>query len=285
MTIATADETYIVLNTLDSKYGIERMVCLIDGQEEKRVLLIKISNKDYIISSMLFFAETAKNDNFTDYIKYFSSNGNFYMVFRYNDGVKLSERIKDAKFEEKLSIVKAIVDNLIIQNIPYYFANYSLTVDNVTLDENNVCTFLYNVDKPDSYKEIELEDVTDRFRELIEFIFAAEFKIESVPRLETYIKDLRRHNYDSIMDLYSDFMKLYEELMKLDKGEAVIPKTRGFRRWKEFMSRFKYVKTAIVLILIVVAIVYLILTIGNVNAKGKGNVSIKSIGTVELNPK
>lgn len=277
-----ANTRYIILNTVGNTEGIEQYLCF-DEKNMRKVSIIKFIDREKIYKYMGYFVNLSRIDNFTDLQDFFTIDGEFYIILRYNDGERLSEQIDSIKFYERVNIFKSLLEVLIINNVPVFFARQSISPEKILINDEGKAGFHYILDDFENVEDKEFDGISQALNKLVKYLFKEELEIESIENLRLFQIDLNRNAFESCIEIYTHFMAMYNDLMNLSLEETKRPNTKIFRVWNAIKSKFKYIKGFIVVILIAVAITFLILTIDKYNKKNTSQTTITKIGTLKLN--
>ena len=191
-----------------------------------------------------------QNDFFTDFADYFSSDGVFYMLFRYHQGDIVDEKVANDSMESRLEYVRRILERIILQSIPQVFQYDILRPERVLITPRSKVRFLYMPEVSFGEKNITFSDVEKRIADLIEIILMQEISMQYSLELIDLVRDLRTGGfYKDISQLYIKYTDIQQTLLS-QKDDLVSHKMK-FQIWekvKKVFSVFRYVAAFIIIV-------------------------------------
>lgn len=283
MIIHTARNSYLMIGYMEQ--GARSELCLCENTESgRRCLMARIMDPDLIHGSAGFLYEQAGNSAFTDFVECAVSEENLLAIFAYPQGQCLEEKLFEEYVgaAERLDIVKNVLERLILQNIPAYFAARCLRPGGVWAKRSGEVFFLYDVAGAERGADFGMREVSAAFCSLLERLFAEELKKEAVPDLKKFLAELQEDSFSDYMELYRRFQEIQQALLELPQEALFMPKTWIFRVWDRMKRYFKPLKKLAALVLFIAALVYMVWTIRTASQPAVSMDLLDQIGTLDI---
>lgn len=283
MIIETLETKYEVIRYLYSDRHIERYICRVEDGDDT-FTCIRIKEKKWIVSVMEFLMGQLENRDFTDLSACFVNEEHLYIMMRYTEGILLEEKLsyEETELEERLELAKAILDRLLLQNMPDYFMNDCLQLSRIHVSPGMSIGFEYELAGITDYEKTRFADVESRVAKIMELLFADELSKKTLPAMEKYIKSLKKNGYRDLMEMYTVYDELYKAILAMDESELVTPRTGRFRAWERFKKIMRPVKKIVAVLLILGSIGFLIWTAYTSSQDGNSSKVFEYIGSVEI---
>ena len=283
MVIKTLEATYTVQSQLPYNKDNRVFVCEKEGETDL-FLLVEITDKDTIRTTVDFLMASKRMPEFSDFIDCFFSEEFFYAVFAYEPSRSLEDILKEDNpaLPERLAMTRELLEKWMLLKLPPYFAYDSAQTDHIRYTPGMKGVLAFSLSKLSRHDEVTFAKVQQRLANLWEVIFAEEFAKESVPALVRFEKSLLLGTYDDIPALFVAYDKLEDEILNQPEGEWAAAKTWPFRLWEKIKKVFPALKRILELILLVAAFMILILSIRHSMSSGGQQRQFERIGTLEI---
>lgn len=219
-----------------------------------------------------------QNEYFTDFADYFSVDGVFYMLFRYEQGTSVKEKAAIENMEKRLEFVRCILERIILQSMPQIFQYDILRPECILITEKYEVRFLYMPDVSFGEQNITFCDVEKRIDDIIEIILKPELSMQYSTELSEMVHNLQTGGfYKDISQIYIKFTEIRQSL--LSQQENLVSHKLKFQIWekiKKFFSLFRYIAAIIIIIAAILLTGYQLLFTKN---KKEEETSVAQIGT------
>lgn len=279
MIIETLGISYTVMKCDFSDSNLERFIC----QEEtgKKVVIIRIKNKEWIVESMEFFMHQTENRSFTDFISCFVSEKYLHIVLRYAEGVTLVQKLakEECSLDERLVIGRGILDKVILQNIPYYFLKDCMKPENIIISPGMDINFQYTISA--GVEAIKFEEVQTGILQLFERLFWKEIRQGLTPPSD-FCSCLRRGEPQNIMEIYTAYDIMCKTIRDSDTEEMQMPRKRLVLSWDWVKGCAGTLQKICAVLLMLLAIVFLIYAVRSLGDDSGTRENFSYIGTLEI---
>lgn len=198
-----------------------------------------------------------QKEYFTDFIEYFSSDGIFYLMFRYYDGIPCMEAAEHANMETRLEYVRQMLEQMILQAMPAVFQYALLDPEHIKVTESHQVKFLYQFSGTFAEREIDFHEIELRLLQLIQMLLIPELAMRYSLKLLEFCKDLEHGNeFRDYQSLYIAYTEIQRELVA-QKGNLVSHKYQ-FQLWEKVKQKFYIFRNILVTAVIVAAVGMLI---------------------------
>ena len=206
------------------------------------------------------------------------------LVFAYPQGEELQKKLSGeyTGLPERLAIVKNILERIILQGMPCYFACRCLKKEAIRVKRSLDVSFFYDTAGAERGKDFGMKEVQEVFAGLLAWIFEEELRKKTVSPLEEFLEELTQSLFEDYMELYRRFEEVREQLLALPPEELAMPKTWIFRFWDRLKKIFKPLKKLIALVLLIAALVYMIWTIRTASEPAASMQLMNQIGTLNI---
>ena len=284
MRIQTLNRDYEILQITESGERMDIMIARDEKHpQEGKCMLLVLKQREDIYKYLPFLARQKENTPFEDFLEYFPRDGYLYLVFRYYEYTRLSERLSaDAGFEERLVLAGNILKRLIFLNLQLYFQYEALEEGNLLAGENGEIRFLYQLKEPDRFDDLTANEVSERLHAIFCTIFRQELEQHSCPPIEDFLEKLRTEAFPGLTACLKEFETAAGKAKELkDRGE-IKPDGWGFRMWKRIKKLCSVLKYILLIAVLGALIGYLIYTIRYPSYKAEEAVNYRSIGTLTI---
>ena len=267
MVIRVLDHKYFVLRTVDTDDGLKQYVCRDLVDEESNIYrIVRIPHADVTTQLLRYLADIEVEGSFKEMREY-ASEGDFLCIVMdcgSQEAVPMSERLErePLSLKERFGYVYKLIERMILSDMPAYFAVAGITPSGVKFTSAMDCSFDFDIHDITEYADYGTDDICGSLADFITGVFAEELRWSSMPELADFIKDLRRQRYSDYMDIFADFKAIEQIYSERDDAETE-SNSFPFRMWdvtKDLASQLKNISS---LLLLLLAVVYLVISIRN----------------------
>lgn len=283
MIIQTVKKAYLVIGYLEQDG--QKEVCLCENTvDHSRCLIIRIKDQQLIFAAVEFLYEQVANEAFVDFQDCFVSGESLLLVFSSFEGQELEQKLVSeySSLEERLEIIKKVLERIILLDMPCYFASHCLELKQVFVNRSLDVSFRYEIADLAQSRIYSMKEVQSRLRELTEFVFKEELKKEVVRPMADFLDMLEKSRCDGYLELYRGFLHTREQVLALSKQELETPKTWIFRMWERIRKLFKPLKKIIVIGVLAAGLFYMLWTIDHASKPASSAKVVEQIGTLKL---
>lgn len=291
MMIRTYESDYMVIRHVQSDDKIKEVyICRRNGEQNGREYIV-ICIKDIALCQQLlhFFSEKVDKKKFTDFVEYFTFEGNLHIVFVYSRLMALDEklRIQFCSFAERLEMTQKILERIVYLNMPYSFMADALVPEHITISDTLDVRFNYEMTNLNRINSYTLPEVGQDIVNVLQLLFRGELEKKSCPEIEELLGWLKGGEYESYLDIFYKFNEYYALLKNKTEEELAVPRTKLFQLWEKVKTAFKGLRKVLMIVLLVAAILYLVFSIVDlVKPQSQGNIGtvdrLDSIGTLQI---
>lgn len=253
MLIYTPNRQLHVLRILHKSDATITYVCTDIAEEEAKNYILNGYLDVERYQELIPMVMEHKNAYFTDFVEYFSTDGVFYMLFRYQDGIPVRKKADRDDMETRMEYVRRVLEQIILQSMPLVFQYDVLRPENILITGNHEVRFLYMLDEHFGEDEVEFHDVERRISEMMEMLLMPELSMRYSLELLDLVRDLKDGGiYKDYQSLYTAYTAIQQDLLK-QKGHLVSHK-RQFQIWEKFKKHFVTFRRVLAVVIIVAAI-------------------------------
>ena len=267
MVIRVLDHKYFVLRTIDPDDGLKQYVCRDLVNENSNIFrIVRIPHADVTPKLLRYLADIEVEGSFRELCEYASEGDFLCIVMDCGSGsaMPLSERLveEEPKIREKLEYVYKLVERLILSNVPAYFAAAALTSARVKFTPALDCSFDFDVHDILDYESYGMNDVCTSLADVMMDVFDVELRWNSMPELNEFVKNLQLRRYSDYLDIFGDFKEIAQKYSDSDDADAE-SNSFPFRLWDVIKSFASQLRNLSALLLLILAVIYLVISIRN----------------------
>lgn len=283
MLIQTPGKEYTIIQYIYSDDRMERYLCREDGTEEKKTV-VRIKDREWIRENMEFFMQQMDNTHFTDFESCFAGDGDLHIIMHHTDGVTLQEKLdrEECTLDERLAVGRAVLDRMMMQNMPGYFLLDCLNVANIIVTAGTDVGFEYEFSGGIRRGEVSFSKIQISLSGIFERMFAHELRCRTVPPLCRFYEDLRQEEYEEIMDIYTAYDNMSKEVQEISPEDTLVPQTLPFRVWGRMSRGIVYVKRMLAVLLLLAAVCFLAYAVRKSGEDGSAKRVFDQIGTLKI---
>ncbi|MBR1628728.1 MAG: hypothetical protein IJ679_05610 [Lachnospiraceae bacterium] len=283
MVIKTLDKNYTVIRELWGQYSIDRYVCREDGSEVLATLVC-IRDRDIIRANLDFLMQQQKNHKFSDFKDCFMSEGALYAAFSFQDSRAVSDFLTDSEcsLEQRLAMMRAILEKLILLSMPDYFMWDALDRTHIFLSDDLEVFFQFGFWKLSNHEKCSFSAVLRQYVKIFELLFSEELIRKSVPQFLDFLDDVEAGKYTNLLELFMAYDLLEKEILAVSAKEWKTPKTWPFRLWDRLRTWFPAIRRMAMLLLFAAACSFLVWSFQKSMSSGDEMTQFDEIGTLKI---
>ena len=277
MIIHTYEHDYPISSVKETNDTYDCYICrnMTDGGF-CRVMSIK--DKTYFPGLVSWLTETVNKDTFTDYVEHFNFNGALCIVMKYTQGLTLSDKLatESLSVKERAEIGRKILEKIVLQEIPDYFLSKCISPDCIIVSPDLTINFNYPIDDITGSRQCDPMDGIDK---VLRLLFARELERKVPEAVVRFFGKLPELLELTVIEIYSEYHDMLADLAENPETDEE-PRSIWYRLWDNFKKVWRVLKKIIMLALVVLAAVYLIMTIDGVKSSSNRKANFDRIGTV-----
>lgn len=250
MLIYTPDRQLHVLRIVKRTEAVETYICT-DLTEEFHVYILNGFLQRDFYQELIPMVMEQKNDCFTDFVEYFSTDGIFWLLFRCYEGEPLLEKADTDNMEVRLEYVRKIMEQLLLQTMPVPFEYALLEPESLIVTKDDEIRFRYEFDGNFGGVEADFHDVELKLKKLVEKLLIPELAMRYSLKLPEFCRDLEEGGvYGDMHTIYAVYTEIENELLS-QRGHLIShkPKFQFWEKCKQHSVAIKRVFTAAVVLL------------------------------------
>lgn len=277
MLISTFDRTLHILQIINKTPYLVTYICRDMEKDEEYVLNGFLQPETY--QKLIPIILEQGKIYFTDFAEYFSSDGIFYLMFRFQKGKPLIESCQNLHMLERLEYSRRLIEQIILQDMPLIFQYEVLLPENILITEDENVRFYYKFSENLGQKSINFHDIELRLLEILKNILGHELDMQYSDKLLELCQNLKNGGvYQVFTDIYSDFIQASDEL-KNQKGELISKKYR-FKLWESLKKNFEKIWKWILILAILASTMLIFFEMFEKPKEDKSDIPITQIGTL-----
>lgn len=283
MLIQTLGKEYTIIKYIYSDDRMERYLCREEGTGEKKTV-VRIKDREWITENMEFFMQQMDNTHFTDFEACFVSDGYLHIIMRHTDGVTLREKLDNEKctVDERLAVGRALLDKMMVQDMPGYFLQDCLKVTNIIVTAGQDVGFEYEMSGGIRKGKVPFPEVQNSLSKVFKQMFSHELHHKTAAPLCRFYQNLRQGKYEEFLDIYTAYDNMCKEIRKTPPESLMVPQTLPFRIWGKMSKGIVYVKRMLAVLLFIAALCFLAYAVRKSGEDGSAKRVFEHIGTLQI---
>lgn len=230
-----------------------------------------------------FLTEEMKHENFSDFVDFFIHEERLVVLFRYPQGMSLKQKIttEECGLQERLEIIKSLLERILFLNLTDYFFHAAMDMELIHITSAGEISFLYDCRHLNVYDTVDFQKGAAALGDIIASIFPEEMKQRSIPELYSFVYDLKHGALESHLGIYEKFWQIYQHY--IDKRQQDLePYSLSFRIWDRIKDIGRILKKLVQPALVLLALIYLVVSIIGLFKEPGYNENFETIGTVQI---
>lgn len=283
MVIQTVKKEYRVLGYLKEERQQDIYLCE-DGEDRSQCLVIRLKRPETVAAAVEFLYGQSVHGAFADFKDCFVSEEALWSVFSYHEGQPFTEWLAKGHpgMEERCEVVKGILERILLQDMPCYFAARCLELPNIYVNQGLQVSFQYGLAGVEISRSYTMQEVQQRLGEVARAVFQEELKKEVIQPIKGLLEDLGQLRYGDCLELYRAFLGARDQVLALPTQELEVPATWVFRVWGRVRKWFQLLKRALAIAALLAGALYLLWTIDDASQPAAPAHVVDQIGTVKL---
>lgn len=283
MVIQSVKASYLVIGYLAEDPQTVSYLCE-NTANHRRVRIIRIKNPQIFGAAMEFLYEQAANEAFVDFQDCFVSEEDLLLVFTYEQGQALTQKLQNeyCSLEERMEIMKQILEQIILLNMPYYYACWCLRPEHIFVKRSLDISFQYEITDLVNCRVDTMKTVEACFKQLNAVVFQKELKQAVIKPMADFQAVLGQNFHSSYVELYRHFLSVRTAILELSQGDLIKPKTWPFRLGERIKKTVKPLKQIITLVILAAGLFYMLWTIDQSTKPAASVQVIDQIGPLKI---
>ena len=284
MLIKCLDKRYEVIQKRKAADALDLYVAK-DLEDAGQKAYTVVCVKDWELARKLILVTTKKNTSiaFKDLQESFNADGKYYIVFQYAEGETLQKTLQEQErsLKERLTLMKNILEQIILLNMPLCFIYEALRKDSIVVDEALEIRFNYFFSEVDYYWQVQERDCLQRISGLVKELFQKELTEKSVRELADFSKSLSQGRVKDIWECYKKCDEICEHFTRKEAAGQIRPGRIWWKAWEAFKGKVPVIKAMLAVLLIVASGVFLLWNLKNPAVSDHG-ITFEQIGTLKI---
>lgn len=284
MMIRNLEQRYLVIQKIEDTDGADQYLCRnadFDSDREYRIarLSLPMVGGDLV----RFLMEQIHQENFTDFVDYFTDADYLYVVMNCGRGNTLGQKLRqeNCKLNERMEISKNLLEKAVLLDMPSYFLYGVMREDGIRVAPTLEVGFDYEMNGLAQFDQIEFVQAQRRIGEILELLLARELELEALPAMKTMIYGLKHGEYEDLLKVHEAFLLIYYEWDGKSE-QALSPQSFSFRLWARIKKLGSLAKKAVYAGILLLALAYLVITVKEMNRPAPIADTFEKIGTLQI---
>lgn len=287
MIIRSLKHELSVIRIIDSGEEAELLLCRdLRKKKEQACLVLRIRNQEQIRRHMPMLSAQAADPACRDFLECFSVQGDLCCLFRWKEGMLLSEKLatEPLALRERIEIAKSLFTRLMELRLDRRIRQEVLREENLVLDDTLRIHFNYILRELLTEEEGDTDTFYPRLGEILRQLFERELEQKVSPELKAFIEAAEQGQYPSCEDLYREYSRLRLFLLEELEAGRLRPHSILYALWERVKGLSRFVRPAIAVLLVTAALIYLIWSLSGGRGAGGDAVhhNFDQIGTVNI---
>ncbi len=285
MRLQVQNKSYLVLQAIESdKDGVCQYICRlseeVDGREYRAV---RIPSSKVTGELIQYLMEQVRQKNFREFINYTTESDSVTILMNCGKGITLEEKIAKERLalRERLELSRGLLSHLVLSDFPAYFLYSAMEIDRIRVTPAMEFSFAFELSDIAYFSRIDMTKALFKLGQVLEFLFSQELKQRSLPELESFLYGMKRGQFSDLLSVYEGF----EEICRIRAGREEEPLENHsfpFRLWEWIKWLGRKLKSMIKLGILILAMIYLGLSIYQFVRPESWGPSYDVIGDLEL---
>lgn len=225
-----------------------------------------------------FLLEQSKNKDFTDFYDYSTNPESISIMMRYEESKTLKSRLDEVVmlFPERLAIMKAILERMLILNMPLYFLQTVAEGERIFLHESMDIRFDYNLGDIAQFESASFSKFSKKLAALVRLLFERELSLGAVPKLSGLVYGLEYQEFKSLEDIYESY---HDAFKNYSEDFEIVPQNTSFKLWDKLKALASYLTIVIKIAIVAVALFYTVSSVIDYMAEPEVSDNFQTIGS------
>lgn len=284
MIIQNREHKYVVIQKIQDGEMIEEFICRdVQSSFEQEYRIARVLTKVLPSGLIPYLLNISQNGEFKDFREYFTDEQYLYLVVSENIHMTLKDRLDQdiCGLAERIQIGMALLEHLVLLDPPPYFAASAMSLQGIGISKAMEIEFRYDLSRLFRYQDYGMKQVEDGLFTCFHRLYQKELELKAFPEMEALLTELSKDSYEDYVSIYARFRGIYEVWQGRGE-ESLKPQSRSFRLWEILKRIGKILKSMVSVLILLLALVYLILSVRAFTAPHPSIQNYKNIGTVEI---
>ncbi len=175
-----------------------------------------------------YLATLEEYPNFHEVEECFQGSHKYYVVLVPPKGRRLNEKLhlEICGLAERTRIGKALMEHIILRNMPLYFLLEGLKKEHVWIDDSLDIHLQYELKDIENYEKATMTELGRRLDAWMKLLFPRECKSKNCTQLKEFRDFLKKGQFQSYMEVYDGYLLVYKHFMEMteEEEEAQLPR-------------------------------------------------------------
>ena len=267
MIIRVLDQNYFVQETIPSEDGLVQYVCTNVSEDDGRICrIVRIPLQDVQPALVEYLADIYREGLFKELIQYANEAGYLHVVA--DCGPAKARSLKDRlendliPLKERLSMGEKFLKQLILSNVPVFFALSAMDTEHVLFTDADDCSFVFELEHLERFAEADKDKMLRRTENVLSRLFAKELDAQKLPEMEAFLDRVVQGEYTGILSLYQAYRTVESGLADVDEA-SLEPQSFLWRLWDKIKKLASYAGKLFIVVIFAIAIAYLVWSVRN----------------------
>lgn len=284
MIIQNIEHKYVVIQKLQGEEMLEQFICRdVRFSFEQEYRIARVSTEDLPSGLIPYLLNMEQGKKFKDFREYFTDDQYLYLVVSENTHMTLKDRLDQdiCGLAERIQIGMVVLEHLVLLDPPPYFAASAMSLDGIGISKALEIQFRYDLFRLFQYQKYGMKEVEDGISVCFRRLYQKELELKAFPEMEVFLTELSKSVYEDYVSIYASFRGIYQVWQGRGE-ESLKPQSKSFRLW-EFLKRVgKILKNMVSMLILLLALVYLVLSVRAFTAPHPSMQNYNKIGTLEM---
>lgn len=284
MVIRNMEQRYIVIHKIESGDGSDQYLCRnLDSDSDREYRIARLELRKVSGELVRFLLEQIHQENFTDFLDYFTDADYLYVVMNRGRGNTLDQKLsqENCRLKERMEVAKNLLEKAVLLDLPPYFLNGTMRGRGILVTPSLEVGFDYEMNDLAGFARIGFEQAAGRIGKILETLFARELGLEALPEMKAFIYGLKHGEFTGLLDVHEAFLTIYYQ-WEGKSEQALKPQSFSFRLWEKLKKLGIVVKKAVYAGILLLALAYLVITVRNFKTPEPVVENFEKIGTLHI---
>ncbi|MBQ1423441.1 MAG: hypothetical protein IIY96_03260 [Lachnospiraceae bacterium] len=267
MIIRVLDQNYFVQETIPSEDGLVQYVCTNVSEDDGRICrIVRIPLQDVKPALIEYLADIFREGQFRELIQYANEAGYLHVVT--DCGPAKARSLKDRlekdviPLKERLAMGEKFLKQLILSNVPVFFAQSAMDTAHVLFTDADECSFVFELEHLERFADADKEKMLKGTESVLSGLFAKELDQQKLPEMQAFLDRIVQGEYSGTLSLYQAYRSVEAELRDVDE-DSLEPKSFLWRLWDKIKLLASHAEKLFIVVVFAIAIAYLVWSVRN----------------------
>lgn len=267
MIIRVLDQNYFVQETVPSEDGLVQYVCTNVSEDDGRICrIVRIPLQDVKPALIEYLADIFREGLFRELIQYANEAGYLHVVT--DCGPAKARSLKDRlendliPLKERLSMGEKFLKQLILSNVPVFFAEGVMDTAHVLFTDADECSFVFELEHLERFADANKEKMLKGTASVLSGLFAKELDQKKLPEMKAFLDRVSQGEYSGTLSLYQAYRSVEADLKDVDE-DSLEPQGFLWRLWDKIKMLASHAEKLFIIVVFAIAIAYLVWSVRN----------------------